>query len=427
MLTERWKVRNSTLLAFATALSLAAADWPRFRGPDGAAVSTERNLPVEWSDETGIVWKTKLPGPGTSSPIVSGERVFVTCYTGVDRSNAGSLDDLQRHLLCLDRGTGEIVWQKSIKARLPEDPFRGPGVPTHGYASSTPVADGEHVYVFFGKSGVFAFDFEGNQQWQADVGTGSDRLGFGSAASPVLYGDFVIVNATVESESIVALDKLTGKQAWKASSEGYGGTWSTPILVEADGQTDLVLNVTDEIWGLNPDTGKLRWYAVTGFRSPVCPSLVAKNGVVFATGSRGGGLVAVRVGGNGDVSGSHLKWRSRAGSYVPSPVVYGDYLYCINDQGIAQCLDVETGEVLYNNQRIGAGGVYASPVAGDGKLYIVSRDSGAVVLSAGGEFAVLGQNEFASDGSIFNASPAISEGQLLLRSDESLYCVGATQ
>ena len=205
---------------------------------------------ITWSDSQNVKWKVALPGPGSSSPIVSGERVFVTCYTGYgDGSSGGSPDQLQRHLLCLERQTGKILWDKSVPAELPEDPFSG-YLTEHGYASSTPVTDGERVYVFFGKTGALAFDFEGKQLWKVNLGKQSSNRRWGSGASPVLYKNMVIVNAAEESRSVRALDKLTGKEVWKAEADSLELCFGTPMLVDGEGgRTDLALAVPGEVVG----------------------------------------------------------------------------------------------------------------------------------------------------------------------------------
>ena len=421
--------RGLVLLIVIGSVCLAGADWSRFRGPNGLAVSDETNLPTVWSDQEGVVWKTKLPGPGSSSPIIVGDRVFLTCYSGYGEFDpdidAGEPEDWRRHVICIDRKSGRILWKKSVKAKLPEAPYRVPGTPSHGYSSSTPASDGEHVYVFLGKTGVFAFDLEGTELWRVDAGSNLDRMRFGSGASPILYKSLLIVNASIEGSAIVALDKQTGNEAWKAPFSGYGGSWSTPIIVETEtGRKDLVIAVTDEIWGLNPDTGKLRWYAITEHGRPICPSVIAKDGIVYAIGGRSGRAIAVRAGGKGDVTKTHVVWTANVGSYVSSPVIHNDHLYWANDRGISYCLNAKNGEIAYQQRLSGAGGVYASAVLADGKLYVVSRENGTFVLAAKPEFEQFAHNEFKSDGSIFNASPAVTNGQLLLRSNEFLYCIG---
>jgi len=230
------RLRRSVSLPLASAMALAvnlmpalaaqdtAADWPRFRGPGGLGVSPAKGLPVAWGPQENVAWKTELPGPGASSPIVVGERVFLTCYSGygVQGQPGGSMDELKLHVVCLNANDGKIRWTKDIEPKLPEQANPREG---HGYASHTPVADPERLYVFFGKSGVYAFDHGGKQLWAADVG--SKTNGWGSAASPILAGDLVIVNASVESESLVALDRKTGKEVWRA--RGIRESWNTPI------------------------------------------------------------------------------------------------------------------------------------------------------------------------------------------------------
>ncbi|MBI2924363.1 MAG: PQQ-binding-like beta-propeller repeat protein [Verrucomicrobia bacterium] len=236
----------------ASAQSKAATDWPQFRGPGGLATSQATRLPITWSADQNIVWKTQLPGPGTSSPIVVGERVFLTCYTGYGPAAQGatSQDDLKLHVLCLSRADGRILWDKAIAPELPEqERIRE----DHGYASSTPAADSERVYVFFGRTGVFAFSLDGRELWRAKVG--SRIHGWGSAASPVLHRDLVILNASVESESLVALNRQTGEETWRAG--GIMEAWNTPLLVEvAGGKRELVVPSFGKVLAFDPDSGR---------------------------------------------------------------------------------------------------------------------------------------------------------------------------
>jgi len=404
---------------------LSAANWTRFRGPNGSAISSARDLPADWSSADKILWKTALPGPGTSSPVTFGNRVFLTCYTGYGlvRSDPGNPDGLVRHVLCLDRRNGKLLWDKTVRLKRREDPYRG-HLADHGYASSTPVTDGKNVYVFFGKNGVLAFDNTGRQLWRTDVGSGSAIAGWGSGSSPILYKNLVIVNANAESEALIALDKQTGKEVWRAPSSGVRGSWSTPILVDLPGgRQDLVVSVPDEIWGLNPDTGKLRWYAEALPGGALCTSLVADRGVVYAVAGRRNASAAVRAGGKGDVTKSHVVWTGSLGSYVTSPVVTEGYLYWVSDRGIACCVKADSGKVVYR-KRLPGRRFYASVVLADGKLFAVSRTSGTFVLKVGPKFKLLAHNRFTDDDSVFNAGPAISDGQILIRSDRYLYSIG---
>ena len=401
-----------------------AADWSRFRGPNGSAVSDDRGVPTDWSDSKNLVWKAELPGPGSSSPIIVGERVFVTCYSGygISRRDAGDLKNLQRHLVCVSLKDGTILWDKSIASKQSEDRYSG-FLQDHGYATSTPASDGERVYVFCGKTGVVAFDLEGKELWQTSVGTGSAMRGWGSGSSPILYRDTVIVNAAAESKSLIALDKKTGKQAWRSDADSIYGSWATPVLVDVpNGKTELVLNAPYEMWGFDPDNGEFLWFAEGIQDSTICGSLVARDGIVYAVGGRSGSAVAVKAGGRDDVSKSHVVWKKSLSSYVPSPVLAGDRILSVNERGIVGCLDAKTGEQLFQQRLSNAGGVYASPVVIGGKAYIVTRQNGTFVMDLSGKGEVLTQNKL-DDDTDFNASPAVADGKLLLRSNRSLYCI----
>lgn len=396
---------------------LRAADWPQFRGGTGQGISDETNLLDKWSSKEGLVWKTDLPGAGASSAAIVGNKVFVTCYTDPNGRMA-------RHLICVDRDTGKIEWDQAVVAKDSEDPYRGQ-LTSHGYASSTPATDGEHVYVFYGKSGVLGYDLTGKKMWQVELGEGSAQNGWGSGSSPILYKNMVIVNAAAEGGIFVALDKLTGKEVWRAKADNARGSWSTPIIVDLPGGgADLVIGVPFEVWGLNPDTGKLRWYAAAMDAAQVmCTSLVAHDGIVYAVGGRQGGAVAVRAGGKGDVTQTHVLWKAELGSYVTSPVYVDGRLYWVSDRAVAACLDAKTGETVYQERLDGARGLYSSVVAADGKLYAVSKTGGTFVIPIGDKFSVLSKNEL-DDESEFNASAAISNGQIFLRSNKALYCLG---
>ena len=417
---------------------LGAADWTRFRGANGSGIATDSTAPSAWSETHGVKWKTPLPGPGASSPIVRGDRVFVTCYSGYGDSVGGSTspENLKRHLVCISRTDGRILWSQAVPAVLPEDSYNGM-MAEHGYASNTPAIDDERVYAFFGKTGVVAFDFAGKQLWQVSVGQDSSNRRWGSGSSLVLYKDLVIVTASEESRSIRALDKRTGKEMWKAAADTLELTYGTPTLVEsAGGQAELVIAVPGEVWSLNPDTGKLRWYATTALTGNVGPSVVAAEGIIYATGGfPGTGSVAVRAGGKGDVTQSHIVWSSQHGSYIPSPVVYRGRLHFVNDQGFAVCVDAQTGNLVYKERlsgvSSGSGGgfgskpFYASAVLANGNLYAVSRRNGTFVIAATPEFKLVAQNKLPSDGSDFNATPALSGHQIFLRSNRFLYCIEA--
>jgi outer membrane protein assembly factor BamB len=439
--------RLLTGLAFSliiTGTALQAADWPRFRGPNGSGVTADK-APVEWGTSQHISWKLALPGRGVSCPIVVGQNVFVTCYSGYGIPGAeGNLENLKRHLLCIDRSNGTVRWTATVPAELPEDPFSGAGVPAHGYASHTPTSDGERVYVFFGKTGVLAFDLEGNELWRQSVGKASGRMRWGSAASPVLLGDLLIVNASDEAEALVAFDKRTGELKWRAEAAGLGGSWSTPVVATAEGAEELVLAVPHEVWGFNPSTGKLKWYAAGTNDDTMSASAVFHESRIFVMGGRGGNSVALQPGGKGEVT---PVWTNQASGRFGSPVIFGGHFY-LNNGAVLACHDLETGERV-KQVRLGdgvgpaatperptggpggrgaggggrGGGDYASPIIANGKLYITLRNGFTHVLEATPELTPLAVNDLSADRSGFDATPAVSEGQLFLRSHSTLYCI----
>jgi hypothetical protein len=268
---------------------------------------------------------------------------------------------------------------------------------------------------------LFAFDHAGNQVWRADLG---DKLnGWGSCPSPILYKDLVIINASVESQSLIAFDRKTGKEVWRA--RGINESWNTPILVNLDGgKTELVVAIFRKILGIDPATGKELWSCNTEIDWYMVPGLVAKDGIVYCVGGRSGGGLAVRAGGSGNVTGTHRLWTIKKGSNVTSPVLYGDHLYWMHEnQGIAYCAELKTGNIVYEEKVDRADQVYASAVLGDGKIYYVTRSGRTIVVAAKPTFEKVATNELGRAGT-FNASPAIADGKIFIRSDRALYCFG---
>lgn len=418
----------------------ASADWLRFRGPNGSGIAAENQAwPIKWSESENLKWQLDLPGPGSSSPIVVGQRVFVTCWSGygLNRESPGEQSQLQRHLVCVDRQTGKTMWDKTIAPYLPEDRYGGMFA-EHGYASHTPVSDGEHVFAFFGKTGVVAFDLDGNQLWQHSVGVESGANGWGSASSPILYENLIIVPATAESQALVALDKKTGAEVWRQEASGFDAVWGTPILVPVDQtRTDVVIAVPGEIWGFHPATGKLAWYCKSNASSSFCSSAVADSGIVYAveSGPGGGGGIAVRAGGSGDVSDTHVVWSGRQQNRIDTPIIHAGRIYMFGN-GTATCLDAATGESVYRvrlrgraggtTRRGGRGQDYASAVLAGEIIYFTARSGDVYVLKAGDQFLQLAVNRVTQDEEDFSATPAICDGQLFLRSDKRLYCVEAS-
>lgn len=488
-LRRRWF--QAALLAgslVAAPSALPAADWSRFLGPGGNAISSDSTkVPETWSDTENVKWKADLPGKGVSSPIVVNGKVFVTGYSGYGTGGQDEkMEDLKRHLSCFDADTGEQLWTKTIDAVQPEDPYSGPGVPAHGYASHTPVSDGQHVFVFFGKTGVIAFDYEGNELWRQSVGTGSGPMRWGSASSPIVYKsdaqNLVIVTASDESETMVAFDAATGKQVWKTEAGDLRNTWSTPNLVTVGDRTDLVITVPGEVWGMNPETGKLRWYSRGTTDNSTSASPIVMDDVIVAVGGRDGAAVAVKAGGKGDVNESHVIWDANIPGRFATPIAHDGHLYVYNG-GVLSCYDAATGERV-NQQRIGqsresgggrpeggrpggdrpggdrpggdrpggdrpgggrpgggfggggfggggfgggrrggGGGLeYATPVLADGKIYVTTTGGEFFVVNATPEMEIRQTNKL-TDETGFAATPAITDGRIYLRSGGHLYCI----
>lgn len=399
---------------------ITTKNWTQFRGPTGLGISETENLPVEWGKNENLKWKTSLPGAGASTPVVWNDHIYLTSYSGylVPGEPQGSLDDLQRHLICLRADDGTTIWQRSVKAKLPEEEQ----IRDHGYAANSPAVDAEHVYAFLGKSGVFAFTHDGELAWQVDVG--SNTNGWGTAASPTLYKDYVLINASVESESLIALDRKTGSELWRAG--GIKQAWNSPVIVTTQaGEDELVIAIQGKVLGFEPETGKMLWTCDSDIRWYMVPSVVAENGTVYVLGGRSGtASLAVRAGGRGDVTQSHRLWTSIKGSNVTSPVFHDGHLYWIHEKiGIAYCALAETGELTYQERMNQAGQVYASSLLADGKIYYVNRSGRTFVVAAKPSFELLATNDLA-DGSRFDASPAVLGSHILLRSEKFLYCIG---
>lgn len=388
-------------------------DWSQFRGPDHLGMAAAA-LPDTWSDTENIVWKIEIEGLGTSSPVVFGDKVFVT-------TASGGADDVSRHVLCLEAATGKVLWDTAVESDLPEQTTIRE---SHGYASATPVVTPNHVIVFFGKSGVFCFDHAGKQIWNTKVG--SQLNGWGSAASLSTYGKAVLVNASVESESLLALDQASGKELWKAS--GIKECWHAPALVKnEEGKTEVVTALMNEVKAFDAETGDELWRCETGIPWYMCPTPVAKDGIVYVVGGRSGvGGAAIRTGGKGDVTGSHRLWTLEKGTNVPSPILHEGHLYFASDSlGVAHCVDAKTGQFVYSERLdIGVPRVYASPLLAGGKIYYFGAGGKTAVLSAKPSFEMVSTATLEGGRGVFNASPAVVGNRLLLRSNKFLYCIG---
>ncbi len=417
------KFFTSVLLAVALCVSVVAqekpSDWRAFRGSHGDGSSRDLQVPTKWNGSEDFLWKTDLPGAGTSTPIIVGQRVFVTCYSGynVPGKERGEQKDLKLHLVCLNRTTGKMEWTRGIEPKLPEqESIRD----SHGYSSSTPVADEKFVYAFFGKSGVVAFDHDGKELWRADVG--DTKHEWGSAASLLLYGEMLIVNASVESEQLYALDCRTGKEVWKIGN--IKESWNTPLIVSHDDKTELVVAKHGKILGIDPKTGKSLWNCDTDIPWYMVPSMVAHDGVVYVLGGRPGYSLAVRIGGQGDVTKTHRLWANKNGNNVSSPIYHEGHLYWMHDnREMAYCAEAKTGKVIYEERVDRAGEVYGSPVLTNGMIYYPTRNGTIFVVAAKPKFELIAKNSLGERVTL-NSSPAIAGNCIFLRTNTFLCCIG---
>jgi outer membrane protein assembly factor BamB len=409
-----------------------AENWPQWRGPDANGTSPEKRVPTRWSHEQNVAWKASLPGLGTSSPIVWGDLIFITSQLG-DAPFAQSTDfpgaavarktgdqgKVYFAVQAFHRRDGTLAWEYKFAAEgeLPEVHIK------HNLASPSCVTDGELVFAWVGTGQLLALDFEGKLAWKRHLGKdfGPFNIRWGHGSSPALYKDSLIVLCDHPSKSyMLALDKRTGKHLWMVDRGNGLRSYTTPFVFPGEKGDELVINSNRRIEVFDPATGKLRWHVGEPNRVPIGMP-VYHDGVLFATrGYRSGPYLAVRVGGKADVTGTHLKWRVPTGApYVSSILYYQGLIYMASEGGIVTCVDAETGETVWKER---FGGVFsASPVAADGKVYLLNEDGDAFILKAGRALNVLERNSL---GERTLASPAISGGQLFIRSDQHLFCIG---
>ena len=428
-------------LGIAVTGSSSAGNWPQWRGPDGSGISTEKNLPAEWNTTKNIKWKTPIDGRGHSSPIVWENKVFLTTaiegevvpdakaakhmIDGKEFLHPDSIGANKKHtfkVIALNRDNGKILWQAVAFEGTPYDDRHRKS----SYAASTPATDGKMVYAFFGSEGLYAYDFNGKLAWKADLGK-MGTVGMGTGTSPLIFEDLVIVQADEENATasfIVAFDKKTGKEVWKTPRK-VQVSWSTPLLVKTAKRAELITSGTESIISYDPKTGKELW-THKGVESNAIPSPVANNDMVYlVAGFPAKIALAIRLGGSGDLTGTpNVPWKySKGTAYVPSPILYGDYLYLTTDRGILTCIDAKTGEVKYEGGRIPVPATFtASPVAFDGKILLTSEDGDTFIVKAGPKHEVIGTN---SVGEPVYASPAIADGRIFIRGEKNIYCIGS--
>lgn len=411
---------------------VSGEEWSRFRGPNGSGRIENTTIPTKWSSSENLKWRTELPGKGSSSPALSADHVFVTAYTGYGLSpeDPGDVKNLVRHLLAFDRATGKELWRKSVEATAEEDPYAG-FITQHGYASSTPAVDDNRVYALLGKSGLYAFDFEGNQLWHADLGQMSDPAKWGDATSPIVVGDLVIVDAGVLGHKFAAFDKATGEQRWEIANPAFTNAWATPAVVEVNGKEQVLFNVPKHVHGVDPSTGKILWSIDSPLEDAATGSVIVSGDTAYLMGSRAGHAMAVRCGGSGDVSATNTVWSSRLQSGICTPLIVGQQMYWCTG-GIFFAASLETGEYVYKERLPRLGGAtggfpnvdYSSAIAIDNKIVQFTRSGESYVVEPGSEFKLIAHNpSFEGDSSAFSATPAASHSELFVRSEAYLYCI----
>ncbi len=417
---------ESLLLVVAFVSGVFTDDWAQFRGTNSIGVAAG-NYSLEWDATKNITWQIDLPGPGSSSPIIVDDHVFVTCYTGfaVDTDQPGEPQNLKRNLFCLDRATGGIVWERTVDSQHDEDSYSG-FITEHGYASSTPASDGKRVFAFFGKSGVFAWDIEGNLLWNKNAGTQSDPNNWGDGSSPILYNGLVILNASNVARSIVALNQETGDVAWTKQDDTYKNSWATPVIVSLDGRDELVFPVPGKMHSLDPVTGNELWFANSPMVDSIYGTVVQRDGVVMTMGGRSQRAIAIRCGGSGNVTETHVKWSTRLQSSIGTPVVVEDRLHWTS-QGKAYCASCETGELIYEEALAGSATGhrfdYASPIVVGDEMLALFKNGQASVVATNQKFEAIRENDLGEEAGRFNGTPAYSSGQLIIRSDKRVYSI----
>jgi outer membrane protein assembly factor BamB len=415
----------------------ALAYWPHWRGPLANGMAPDGDPPLRWDEKTNIRWKTPLPGEGSATPVVWGDNVFV--LTAIDTgkvAEAGALPKPDPQLpkrtkapntyhqfvvLCIDRKTGKVRWQKTANEQVPHEGHH----PTHSYAAGSPTTDGRYVYASFGSFGIYCYDLEGQLQWKRDLGRMNTRLGWGEAVTPVLHGETLVLNRDQETEScVIALNARTGETRWKVDRD-EASSWNTPLVVDHNGRTQVILNGTNRVRSYDLATGKLLWEC-GGQTTNAIPSAVARDGfVICMSGYRGAAAMAIPLDATGDVTGTNkVIWHLDRGTpYVPSPLLAGDRLYFTqSNDALLTCVDAKTGKPIFERQRLpGLGTLYASAVGVKERVYLVDRDGVALVLKESDKVEVLATNRLDDH---FDASPVVVGKQLFLRG-KNLYCIEA--
>ena len=421
--------------------------WSSFRGPLASGVADGQNLPELWDGAKGVnvKWKTSIPGLAHSSPIVWGNRVFVTTAVssrGNDNFRPGlygdgtASEDRSVHrwkLYALDKNSGKVLWERTVYEGVPREKRHIKAT----YANSTPATDGKYVVAFFGSQGLYAYDMMGREVWKRDLGVlnagayDAPEYEWGTASSPIIYRDMVFVQCDSQGESfLLAVSLKTGKTIWKTAREELP-SWGTPTIYPGKARVELITNASNFIRGYDPQTGKELWRLGGSSKITAPTPIFSDDLIVVASGRRPEApIFVIRAGANGDISlprgqssSRNVAWSKQArGSYMPTPLIYGAYLYVLSNQGVFDCYDLKTGADVYRERLPHHGsGFSASPVAADGKIYLSSEDGDMFVVKAGPHYQLLGTNPM---GELLMATPAISSGMMFVRTQHQLFAIG---
>jgi len=421
--TRKVCLRAGFLLALGL-LSAAGANWPNWRGPNGNGISPEKNLPTQWSETKNVRWRVALPDRGNSSPIVWGDRVFLT--QAIEKEG-------RRSLMCFDRNDGKLLWQPGVTYTEKEDTH-----PTNPYCSASPVTDGERVVAAFGSAGLYCYDFQGKELWHRDLGKQSHQ--WGNASSPILHDDLCILyHGPGEQSFLIAVNKRTGKTVWQVDipqvkptqrkdnfagqEPGVIGSWSTPMVIKVKGRDTLVLSLPEQLRAFDPATGKDFW-AVSGLNPLIYTSPVWGEGLLVVMGGFFGTTLAVRPDGKVDAAKPEIVWpidRAKK-NRIGSGIITGGHLYVLNSDGIAECIELAGGKTVWEERLKGTGAKsesWSSAVLAGDKLYFVNQSGETHVVRASPQFELIASN---SVGELSNSTLALSNGDIVLRTHKSLWC-----
>jgi outer membrane protein assembly factor BamB len=420
-ITGAFRVLGSAIVLLALPLAAAEGDWPHWRGPNDDGMA-RGDAPLRWSDTERIAWKAPVPGRGFSSPVIWGDRIFLT--TAVPTSTAVSRGAIPEHrflALAFDRKTGAKLWENVARVATPHESHHA----QYGsFASNAPVTDGTHVFVFFGSRGLYCYTLDGKLVWQKDFGPMRMFMGFGEGAWTALDGNKLFVVLDQEDSSfLVALEKTSGRELWRTPRQG-NTNWSGPYLTTANGRRQLIVSASREVVSYDPETGALLWRA-RGLGQNTIPAPVAADGLVFVmSGFRNPNLMAIRLDREGDLTNTDaIVWQNQRGNaYTASPVLYDGRLYVLTDSGMLSAFDAKTGKPFYQQVRLPKPYNFkASPVGVNGKLYLASENEDVIVVKMGDTFEVLATNTLTDEQ--FIATPAVANGEIYLRGRNTLYAI----